>query len=90
MGVLAIRAVELVVYIRAPDCFWKLRCRGPADHVNIRMPETMVSELPLSWALEPGSRILMNLCGFGVPDQNLKFCSSRFKIQDSRFLGNFS
>ena len=31
--------------------------RGPQKHINIRILQTVVSGIPLSWGLEPGGRI---------------------------------
>ena len=57
--------------------------RGPKDHINMRILQTMVSGISLSWALEPESRIyrILTILTFtsylGPPVEEVGFCRAR-------------
>ena len=58
---------ELEKELGRPDADY---CRGPKDHINIRTLRPCFLEAPLSWALEPESRILVCIWFLG-PLHNL-------------------
>ena len=46
-------------------CWAHASTRGPKDHINIRIPQTIISGIPFYWTLGPERQILVFMRSFG-------------------------
>ena len=63
---------EMDLYLPAAIRVQTNESRGPSDHINMRIPETFISQIPSFWALQlqPESRILMFMWPLGPQESS--------------------